>query len=65
MQLRVWFSVAVLAQLVTACFGPTEAQLGCYQGCGSEKDACILAATNATQIQACDVRSSRCTATCQ
>jgi hypothetical protein len=65
MQVRVWLLVAALAELATACFEPSEAQLGCYRGCGAEKDACILAATTAAQIQTCDVRSSRCTATCQ
>jgi len=65
MQLRLWFAAPVLAQLLTACVGLTEAQLGCYRGCSAEKDACILTATTAAQIRACDVRSSRCTATCQ
>ncbi len=65
MQLRAWLVAAALAQASTGCFGPTEEQLGCYRGCSAEKDACILAATNAVQIRACDVRSNRCSATCQ
>lgn len=57
--------VAMLALPATACFGPTEEQLDCYRGCGAEKDACILAAMTAAQIQACDLRSARCSASCQ
>jgi len=65
MQLRAWLWVVVLAQPATACFEPSEQQLGCYRGCSAEKDACILEAMTAAQIQACDLRSQRCSATCQ
>ncbi|HXK18066.1 MAG TPA: hypothetical protein VNG33_09700 [Polyangiaceae bacterium] len=46
-------------------FPPSAEQISCYQGCGREKDGCMLAATTPQQIQSCDERSSRCTAVCE
>jgi hypothetical protein len=65
MKVEWWLIVAAAFCLSTGCFGPSEEQLDCYRGCGTEKDACILAATTAAQIQACDSRSARCTASCK
>jgi len=52
--------------LASGCHvGPTEEQLQCYQACGRDKDNCMLEAGTAAQIQACDQRSSQCSAVCQ
>ena len=62
--MRLW--VWCWAMLISGCYvGPSEEQLGCYQGCGREKDACMLAAATAAQIQVCDARGSRCSAVCE
>jgi hypothetical protein len=61
--MRFWVCLAVV--LSSGCYmGPTEVQVSCYQGCGREKDACILAASTSSQLQGCDSRSARCTAAC-
>ena len=61
--MRSW--VWLVGVLLAGCFGPSQEQIDCYQGCGREKDSCMLAAASAQQIQECDQRSSRCTAVCQ
>lgn len=65
--MRRWeWSVVVVSVLVSGCFmGPSEEQLQCYQGCAREKDSCMLSASTAQQIQACDARGSQCSAVCQ
>lgn len=64
MSLRVWRLVAVV--MASGCYmGPSDEALRCYQACGREKDGCLLQAATAQQIQACDQRSSRCSAVCQ
>lgn len=62
---RVWCVAVVLS---TGCYVPPnedQEQVRCYQACGREKDSCMLAATNAAQVQRCDERSSRCSAVCE
>jgi hypothetical protein len=50
----------------SGCYvGPSEEQLSCYQGCGREKDSCMLEAATAAQIQGCDVVGQRCSKGCQ
>lgn len=63
MSSRVWWLWVVL--LADCSLGPSEEQLACYQGCGRYKDACMLNATTAQDIQMCDTKSSRCSARCQ
>jgi hypothetical protein len=44
--------------------GPSDEQVRCYQVCARDKDACMLSASTAEQIQSCDARGSRCTESC-
>lgn len=66
MRYRAWLAVALPPVLVSGCYvGPSEEQLRCYQACGRSNDHCMLHATTAQQIQACDQRSSQCSAVCE
>lgn len=62
--MRNWVWVLMLA-LAGCKMGPSDEEVRCYQACARDKDACMLSASTAEQIQACDSRSSRCTATCE
>jgi hypothetical protein len=62
--MRFWVCLAVV--VLGGCYmGPSDAMVHCYQGCGNQKDACILAASTPSQLQACDAESAGCTAACQ
>jgi hypothetical protein len=62
--MRFWVSLAVV--VLGGCYtGPSTWAVHCYQGCGNQKDACILAASTPAQLQACDAESAGCTAACQ
>ena len=50
---------------VAACnLGPSEERLGCLNGCAREKDSCMLNATTAESIQACDENARLCALPC-
>ena len=56
----------IWALVAPACMmGPSEEQIRCYQVCARDKDACMLAASTPEAIQSCDVRSARCTGSCE
>jgi len=53
------------ALVLSGCMlGPSEERLNCLQVCAKAKDDCMLPAQNAAEVQACDVRSQRCSVTC-
>ena len=53
---------------VAACqaAGPdhTAERLQCLRGCASQKDACIVSAQSAAQVQQCDGQNQQCVAPC-
>jgi hypothetical protein len=54
------------ALLSLSCqFGPSPERVACLQGCAREKDRCLLEATNADGVIACDSRSRECNAACR
>ncbi|NOU27294.1 MAG: hypothetical protein HOO96_05240 [Polyangiaceae bacterium] len=58
----------VLAIALAACEPPapdhTAARLECLRGCAGKKDACILGAQSAPQIQQCDEQNQACVGSC-
>jgi hypothetical protein len=44
--------------------GPSPEQLRCTDSCARDKDACMLHATSAPEVRACDDRSSQCSRGC-
>lgn len=40
------------------------ARLACDRGCTQKKSQCVVAATNAAELELCDRRHARCTAEC-
>lgn len=56
--------MALLLAAIGCTVGPSEERLQCLSGCARENDSCLLAAMNADQIQQCDLRDQRCSATC-
>jgi hypothetical protein len=61
--MRSWAWLLVVA-LPGCRMGPSDEQVRCYQACARDKDACMLSASTAEQIQSCDARGSRCTESC-
>jgi hypothetical protein len=70
-----WISLArtallalALTPLGAACGPPapdhSEEKLQCLRGCAAQKDACILGAQVAAQIQQCDGQNQACVGTC-
>jgi hypothetical protein len=59
---------ALIAYLLVASagcrFGPSEQRLDCLNGCAREKDSCMLGATTAEAIQACDENARICSLPC-
>ncbi len=50
--------------LVSCVPAASPESLACYQSCARGKDSCILAASTAAKIQACDESGARCSAGC-
>jgi hypothetical protein len=61
-----WVALVVWAWcMLGGCqMGPSEERLGCLQGCGRDKDSCMLAAMTPPHIQYCDARSAACNDSC-
>jgi hypothetical protein len=58
-------SVIVAVLLCSGClFGPSRERVGCLQRCARYKDSCILQATTADAIQACDHQGAACSDAC-
>jgi len=60
-----WVRYSVLVVATSCYMPPSESEILCYQGCAQQKDACMLAATTAAQIQGCDQQSAHCSGGCQ
>jgi hypothetical protein len=58
--------VAALISSAPSCIppGPGPETIACFKACANEKDACILAATSADAIRACDRESANCGGRC-
>jgi hypothetical protein len=57
---------AAFATSLAACLPPepSAARLSCFHGCANRKDDCIMQATTAAAMQACDRASASCGARC-
>jgi hypothetical protein len=52
---------ALIALCISGCY---PARHPCLTECARQKDSCMLAATTADEINACDVDESRCGGAC-
>ncbi|RYZ06462.1 MAG: hypothetical protein EOO73_15930 [Myxococcales bacterium] len=56
-----WVWLLLASGCVTS---PSPESVACYSRCARYKDSCLLASTNAQQVQTCDERGALCSAGC-
>lgn|GEM_PF-2131597 len=52
-----------LLLLLSGC-GPNPNRAPCIRNCAQQKDACMLEATNASEVQSCDTHEMSCSSIC-
>ncbi len=64
---RRWLPSALVLVASVSCFPmdePSPGRAACLRSCAQQKDSCMIAATSADAIHACDTESRRCNYGC-